>query len=201
MIFVNSMSDLFHADVPDQFIRDVFQVMQKASWHTFQVLTKRAERLQSLSQSLPWPRNLRAGVSAEYQWVSISCGALPRRCGSCRLSHCLGLSITWTLTGFSGSSWAVRRDSSTATVTGTMKEWFSMSCVPLWMRPSSFTGRIASRCHRPRRGVSAHESPGHSGELRGFLQRRCQGLPTLLRAPPRAGYASQKYTRSSLRRV
>jgi len=64
-VFVNSMSDLFHKEVPDAFIRRVFGVMSRASWHTFQVLTKRAERLQSLGRGLEWPDNVWAGVSVE----------------------------------------------------------------------------------------------------------------------------------------
>jgi protein gp37 len=64
-VFVNSMSDLFHKEVPDAFIRRVFDVMGRASWHTFQVLTKRAERLQSLGRDLEWPDNVWAGVSVE----------------------------------------------------------------------------------------------------------------------------------------
>ena len=64
-IFVNSMSDLFHADVPMAFIRDVFDVMQRAWWHQFQVLTKRAERLADLSGELDWPPNVWMGVSVE----------------------------------------------------------------------------------------------------------------------------------------
>jgi len=64
-VFVNSMSDLFHKEVPDAFIRRVFDVMSRASWHTFQVLTKRAERLQSLGPDLEWPDNVWAGVSVE----------------------------------------------------------------------------------------------------------------------------------------
>ncbi len=64
-VFVNSMSDLFHKEVPDDFIRRVFDVMSRASWHTFQVLTKRAERLQSLGPDLEWPDNVWAGVSVE----------------------------------------------------------------------------------------------------------------------------------------
>jgi protein gp37 len=65
MIFVNSMSDLFHEDVPLEFIIKVFDVMHKASWHTFQVLTKRSERLLELSASINWPRNVWMGVSVE----------------------------------------------------------------------------------------------------------------------------------------
>lgn len=71
VIFVNSMSDLFHEDVPLQFIRRVFATIRKATWHRFQVLTKRAERLQELSSRLRWPRNLWMGVSVEaprVQW-------------------------------------------------------------------------------------------------------------------------------------
>lgn len=65
MIFVNSMSDLFHEDVPLKFIRQVFEVMKKARWHTFQVLTKRAERLAELAPLLDWPENVWMGVTVE----------------------------------------------------------------------------------------------------------------------------------------
>jgi protein gp37 len=65
MIFVNSMGDLFHEDVPDDFVRAVFAVMERASQHVFQVLTKRAERLSSLAGSLPWPPNVWVGVTVE----------------------------------------------------------------------------------------------------------------------------------------
>jgi len=71
LIFVNSMSDLFHSEVPDEFIIQVFEAMAKASWHTFQVLTKRADRLQRLSKQLPWSSNIWMGVSVEtekYFW-------------------------------------------------------------------------------------------------------------------------------------
>jgi protein gp37 len=65
MIFVNSMSDLFHDKVPFEFISGVFDVMQKASWHRFQILTKRAERLAQLAPNLPWPENVWMGVTVE----------------------------------------------------------------------------------------------------------------------------------------
>jgi len=70
-IFVNSMSDLFHDDVPVEFIRKVFDVMVRADWHTFQVLTKRSGRLARLGQTFPWPSHIWAGVSVEsmrYAW-------------------------------------------------------------------------------------------------------------------------------------
>jgi len=65
MIFVNSMSDLFHEQVPFDFVSRVFEVMSVAHWHTFQVLTKRSQRLRDLSGHLPWPRNIWMGVSVE----------------------------------------------------------------------------------------------------------------------------------------
>jgi protein gp37 len=64
-IFVNSMSDLFHKDVPDDFIHEVFDVMARAHWHQFQVLTKRAERVEELSAGLPWRPHIWQGVSVE----------------------------------------------------------------------------------------------------------------------------------------
>ena len=67
MIFVNSMSDLFHAEVPDEYVREVFDVMRRADWHTFQVLTKRPERTVELSSTLPWPDNVWMGTSVENQ--------------------------------------------------------------------------------------------------------------------------------------
>jgi protein gp37 len=64
-IFVNSMSDLFHKDVPLPYIEQVFDVMQRAHWHRFQVLTKRSGRLAELSPKLHWAPNIWMGVSVE----------------------------------------------------------------------------------------------------------------------------------------
>lgn len=65
MIFVNSMSDLFHEGVPITFIRKVFDSMRRASWHTFQILTKRSDRLCQLDAKIDWPANVWMGVSVE----------------------------------------------------------------------------------------------------------------------------------------
>jgi protein gp37 len=65
MIFVNSMSDLFHDRIPVDFIQCVFSSMEKASWHTFQILTKRPERVVELADDLSWPQNVWMGVSIE----------------------------------------------------------------------------------------------------------------------------------------
>ncbi len=71
MIFVNSMSDLFHEKVPLPFIQEVFDVMRNTPQHTYQILTKRAENLEQLAPQLPWPDNVWMGVSvesADYLW-------------------------------------------------------------------------------------------------------------------------------------
>ena len=65
LIFVNSMSDLFIEEVPDNFILKVFDIMNRAPWHTFQVLTKRSERLSEVSSSLTWSENIWMGVTVE----------------------------------------------------------------------------------------------------------------------------------------
>ena len=66
-IFVNSMSDLFHEKIPIDFIKKIFDVMVAADWHTFQILTKRAERLEKVAPLLPWSKNIWMGVSVENQ--------------------------------------------------------------------------------------------------------------------------------------
>lgn len=71
MIFTNSMSDLFHKDIPDEYIHKVFNTMVKADWHIFQVLTKRTPRLARMASSLPWAPNIWIGTSIEldrYCW-------------------------------------------------------------------------------------------------------------------------------------
>lgn len=64
-VFVNSMSDLFHPEIPDSFIRDVFDVMVECDQHQFQILTKRPERVAKMAKQLPWPANVWQGTSIE----------------------------------------------------------------------------------------------------------------------------------------
>ena len=65
VIFVCSMSDIFHKDVPDEFIIQMFEVMNKASWHLFQVLTKRAERIPEIMNKVKWTHNIWLGTTVE----------------------------------------------------------------------------------------------------------------------------------------
>lgn len=67
LVFVNSMSDLFHEQVPASFIQRVFGVMREAGWHQFQVLTKRSQRLLEIDPELEWTENVWMGVSVENQ--------------------------------------------------------------------------------------------------------------------------------------
>jgi protein gp37 len=81
-IFVNSMSDLFHKDVPLDYIQQAFSVMRMADWHQYQVLTKRAERLEDLSHYLPWAPQIWMGVSIESAGYVERIGHL-RKSGAC----------------------------------------------------------------------------------------------------------------------
>jgi protein gp37 len=80
-IFVNSMSDLFHENSPSNFIEKVFQTMNGANWHIYQLLTKRSERLAELSSNLVWSSNIWMGVSVEDQRVIHRIDDL-RKCGA-----------------------------------------------------------------------------------------------------------------------
>ncbi len=123
LIFVNSMSDLFHERVPDEFIEQVFEVMRKANWHTFQVLTKRSERMlawvgerycpadERMPGKQPWPPNVWIGVSVEsqeYTWrirnlVRVPAGvrflSLEPLLGSIELPVPLMKDIHWVIVG------------------------------------------------------------------------------------------------------
>jgi protein gp37 len=65
LIFVNSMSDLFHEKIPVRYLRQIFDVMRRADWHIFQILTKRAERLAKMAPRIDWPPNVWMGVTVE----------------------------------------------------------------------------------------------------------------------------------------
>ena len=91
IVFVNSMSDLFHKDVPDSFILDVFKVMNECPQHQFQVLTKRPERLKKLADKVTWTENIWMGVSVESQPFVFRARLLsevPAKSGSCPSNPC-----------------------------------------------------------------------------------------------------------------
>ncbi len=108
-IFVNSMSDLFHKDIPDAYIHAVFAIMARADWHIFQVLTKRSARLAQLAPTLPWPPHIWAGVSVEtasYGWRVDHLRQVPARVRFISAEPLLGSlaavnlrDIHWVITG------------------------------------------------------------------------------------------------------
>lgn len=106
VVFVNSMSDLFHESIPFSFIKAVFSTMQKAYWHTFQILTKRAERLQELAPQLPWPRNVWMGVTVEQQDYAWRVDCLRRVPAAVRFLSCEPL-IGPPLLELTGIDWVV----------------------------------------------------------------------------------------------
>lgn len=88
VVFVNSMSDLFHAKVPVSFIRDVFDVIRETPQHTYQVLTKRALRMERVGERLDWPGNLWMGVSVESAEVTRRIDHLRRTPAGVRFLSC-----------------------------------------------------------------------------------------------------------------
>ncbi|EMM86945.1 phage protein Gp37/Gp68 domain protein [Leptospira santarosai str. HAI1380] len=69
VFFVNSMSDLFHNDIPEEFIQKVFKVMNETPWHTYLILTKRPKRMLDMDERLNWTSNIFMGVSVENRKV------------------------------------------------------------------------------------------------------------------------------------
>ena len=88
MIFVNSMSDLFHAEVPREFVARVFDTMNQADRHVFQVLTKRPKRALQLASELPWPANIWMGVSVENHRYLHRLDTLRKIPASVRFAYC-----------------------------------------------------------------------------------------------------------------
>lgn len=142
MIFVNSMSDLFHEDISDAYIREVFKVMRKANWHTFQILTKRSERMGELGRRLSWPENVWMGVSVENQRWTCRVDDLRKVPAKVRFLSCEPLlgplsldltSIDWVIVGGESgpgarpmkSQWVreIRRQCEDAGVAFFFKQW------------------------------------------------------------------------------
>ncbi len=108
-VFVNSMSDVFHKDVPLGFIQEVFRTMRETPQHRYQVLTKRSERLAELSRHLPWPPNVWMGVSVEsskYAWRIDHLRAVPAKVRFLSLEPLLGPLEPWRL-NLRGIHWVI----------------------------------------------------------------------------------------------
>ncbi len=187
--FVNSMSDLFHDEVLLDYVRRVFDVMQSASWHEFQVLTKRAERLAQLAPSLPWPKNAwRASASraTASSRALTRCGRCSRRCDSSRSSHCSGRcrrSIGAASTGrSSGASRGLARGRSTRRGCVTCA-----SSAPRRASPCSSSNALASESKRRdaswTEGRGANYRPRASSKM--AATNACRRCVESLLIPPR----------------
>jgi protein gp37 len=107
LYFVNSMSDLFHPSVSEEFIAQVFETMQEANWHTFQILTKRPERAATLSARLPWPGNVWLGTTVEDERVKGRISDLRRTGAQIAFLSCEPLIGPLSRLPFSGIDWVI----------------------------------------------------------------------------------------------
>ena len=107
LVFVNSMSDLFHASVPDDFIARVFATMAATPQHTYQVLTKRSDRLRALASELPWPPNVWMGVSVEADRVIKRVDDLREVPAAVRFLSCEPLIGPLTKLALDGIDWVI----------------------------------------------------------------------------------------------
>lgn len=107
VVFVNSMSDLFHAKVPLDFIRDIFDVIRDTPQHTYQVLTKRALRMERVADRLDWPENLWMGVSVESSDVLDRIDHLRRVPAATRFLSCEPLLTALPALDLEGIDWVI----------------------------------------------------------------------------------------------
>jgi protein gp37 len=123
IIFVNSMSDLFHPEVPLDFIQIVFKTMGKANWHKFQILTKRANRLRDLSNQLVWPQNVWMGVSVENNNFNFRVNALKETAAKIKFVSFEPLINSCCKTDLKGIDWAIVGGESGPGARPMKKEW------------------------------------------------------------------------------
>ncbi len=123
MVFVNSMSDLFHESVPEDFIQRVFAVMNEVRIHTFQILTKRAERLAAIANKLLWPPNIWMGVSVETKHYNFRIDHLRNVPASTRFISFEPLLASVGAINLNGIHWAIVGGESGPKARPIQKEW------------------------------------------------------------------------------
>lgn len=163
-VFINSMSDLFHAEVPDEFIHAVFKTMSECSSHQFQLLTKRSDRLRQLADELPWTLNIWAGVSVEDGRVTGRLDDLRRVPAAVRFVSCEPLlgpldeldlhGIDWVIVG--GESGPGARTMRESWVLSILRQCRTAG-VPFFFK--QWGGRHKSRAGRLLRGTTYDEMP------------------------------------------
>ena len=168
MIFVNSMSDFIHSGVPDSFIFEIIEVMRRASWHTFQVLTKRPGRLRRLGKVIDWPANVWVGVSIELDSLTVRADALREINPAVRFLSCEPLlgplpslkldGIGWVIVG--GESGVGARPMQEAWVCD-LRDRCVAAGVPFFFK--QWGGRTPKAGGRMLQGRMWDEMPGHVG--------------------------------------
>lgn len=123
IIFVNSMGDLFHKDVPFEFIEKVFDVMNKANWHQFQILTKRSDRLKEIGNDLHWPSNVWMGVSVENNDTKFRISDLRKVPAAVRFLSCEPLLGSLGMLNLKGMHWVIAGGESGPRSRPMKKEW------------------------------------------------------------------------------
>lgn len=122
-VFVNSMSDLFHARVPTSFVQDVFDVMASTPHHTYQVLTKRSVRLRRIAEKLVWPSNVWMGVSVEEPKVLSRIDDLRAVPAAVRFLSCEPLIAPLPSLNLEGIDWVIAGGESGAHHRPILSEW------------------------------------------------------------------------------
>jgi protein gp37 len=125
LVFVNSMSDLFHARVPTEFVHQVFAVMVATPHHTYQILTKRSTRLRRLATELPWPPNVWMGVSVENTDVAGRVDDLRQVPAAVRFLSCEPLLGPLTGLDLAGIGWVIAGGESGPDARPARAEWFT----------------------------------------------------------------------------
>jgi protein gp37 len=122
-VFVNSMSDLFHQEVPLEFIHRVFEVMNDTPQHTYQVLTKRSKRLAVVASELPWPTNVWMGVSVESAKYRFRIAHLQQVPAAVRFLSCEPLVGSLTELKLDGIHWVIAGGESGASARPMLLPW------------------------------------------------------------------------------
>ena len=171
-IFVNSMSDLFHEDIPAQYVKAVFKVMNRASWHNFQILTKRPERLAELAAEVTWSPNIWQGVSVEspeYLWRIAHLRQVPARVRFLSLEPLLAAiprlplkGVHWVIVG--GESGPSRRPIKPDWVRGIRAQ-----CKSRRVRSSSSSGAASTRNPGAVCWTAGNGKNGRNLHMRGFF--------------------------------
>lgn len=167
LIFVNSMSDLFHPKVPDDFIQKAFATMEAAPQHTFQILTKRPERVVALAPEVPWPANVWMGVSVEDERVLGRIDLLRQVRASIRFLSCEPLIGPLTGIDLDGIDWVIVGGESGPGARPMRAEWvrsLRRDCqkarVPFFFK--QWGGVIKSRTGRELDGKTYDEMPSRA---------------------------------------